>query len=75
MASVRMIIEQMDKTDIGRSIVVYNIPPGTKEETLFIHFQRQKNGGGDVSSVNIVQNLCEDGVTAIVTFEQTESEL
>ena len=75
MASVRTIIEQMSQTDIRRSIVVSNIPPETNEATLTIHFQRRKYGGGDVHSINILQDSLHDGATAIVTFEAAESKL
>lgn len=75
MASVRTIIEQMSQTDIRRSIVVSNIPPETSEATLTIYFQRRKYGGGDVLSINILQDSRHDGATAIVTFEAAESKL
>ncbi|KAK2554344.1 Uncharacterized protein P5673_024040 [Acropora cervicornis] len=73
MASVQALIEQMSQTDIRRSIVVSNIPPETREATLTIHFQRRKYGGGDVLSINILQDSRHDGATAIVTFEAAET--
>lgn len=75
MASVRTIIEHMSQTDIRRSIVVSDIPPETSEAALTIHFQRRKYGGGDVLSINILQDSRHDGATAIVTFEAAESKL
>ena len=76
MALIRTIIESMRKDEIEKSILVSNIPPGTKEDSLFIHFQRRKRGGGDVSSVKFLQEVSEDGtMTAIVTFEDAESKL
>ena len=76
MALIRTIIESMSKDEIEKSILVLNIPPRTKEDSLFIHFQRRKHGGGDVSSVKFVQEVSEDGtMTAIVTFEADESVL
>lgn len=53
------------------SIVVSNIPSGTKEEALVIHFQQRKHGGGDVSAIKLTQN----GDNAIITFEDEESKL
>ncbi|XP_068724855.1 uncharacterized protein [Montipora capricornis] len=73
MALIRTIIESMRKDEIEKSILVLNIPPGTKEDSLFIHFQRGKHGGGDVSSVKFLQGVSEDGTTAIVTFEDAET--
>ncbi|XP_068724864.1 uncharacterized protein [Montipora capricornis] len=74
MALIRTIIESMRKDDIEKSMLVSNIPPGTKEDSLFIHFQRRKHGGGDVSSVKFMQEVSEDGtMTAIVTFEDAET--
>lgn len=75
MASVGTIIEQMSQTDIRRSIVVSDIPPGASKAALTIHFQRRKYGGGDVLSINILQDSRRDGATAIVTFEAAESKL
>ena len=69
MASVRSIIKKLSKEDIARSILVSNIPSGTKEEALVIHFQQHKHGGGDVSSVVFTQDRHE----AIITFEDAVS--
>lgn len=51
----------------ARSVVVSNISPQTTAENIVIHFQRQKNGGGEIDHVHIP----EKG-TAIVTFESSE---
>ena len=75
MALIRAIIESMRRDEIEQSVLVLNIPPGTTEDSLFIHFQRRKHGGGDVSSVKFLQGVSEDGTTAIVTFEDAESKL
>ena len=56
MTSLRSILRKIDKDDIMESIVVSNIPPGTKEEALVIHFQQRKHGGGDVSAIKLTQN-------------------
>lgn len=71
MTSLRSILRKLDKDDIMESIVVSNIPPGTKEEALVIHFQQRKHGGGDVSAIKLTQN----GDNAIITFEDEESKL
>ena len=71
MACSRLSRGKVSKDDILKSIVVSNIPPGTKEEALVIHFQQRKHGGGDVSSIS----LAENGNSAIVTFEDAESKM
>ena len=71
MASSRLSRGRISKDDILKSIVVSNIPPGTKEEALVIHFQQRKHGGGDVSSISLTTN----GNSAIVTFEDAESKM
>lgn len=71
MACSRLSRGKISKGDILKSIVVSNIPPGTKEEALVIHFQQRKHGGGDVSSISFTAN----GNSAIVTFEDAESKM
>ena len=71
MASSRLSRGKISKDDILKSIVVSNIPPGTKEEALVIHFQQRKHGGGDVSSISLAAN----GNSAIVTFGDAESKM
>ena len=71
MASSRSVRRKISKEDILKSIVVSNIPPGTKEEALVIHFQQRKHGGGDVSSISLTAN----GDSATVTFEDAEGKM
>lgn len=49
------------------SVIVKNLSPATKEETIFIHFQKRRNGGGEVESVRLLR----EGV-AVVTFETSQ---
>ena len=51
----------------GSSVVVSNIPPQITAENIVIHFQRQKNGGGEIDHVHIPKKG-----TAVVTFESSE---
>jgi len=60
-------IQLLDEEQAARSIVVSNISPQTTKEDVTIHFQRQKNGGGEIRSVHIP----EKG-TAVITFEEIE---
>ena len=71
MASSYSSYGKKSKEDILKSIVVSNIPPGTKEEALVIHFQQRKHGGGDVSSIALAGN----GDNAVVTFEDAKSKM
>lgn len=51
----------------SNSVIVKNLSPATREETIIIHFQKKKNGGGEVERVR----LLSEGV-AVVTFEKSE---
>lgn len=51
----------------SNSVIVRNLSPSTREETIIIHFQKQRNGGGEVDGVR----LLSEGV-AVVTFEKPE---
>ena len=51
----------------SNSVVVKNLSPATREETVIIHFQKKRNGGGEVERVR----LLSEGV-AVVTFEKSE---
>ena len=57
----------LTKDQAERSVVVQNIPPNAAADSIVIHFQRQKNGGGEVDHVHIP----EKG-TAVITFESSE---
>ena len=59
----------MREEDILKSIIVSDITPGTKEESIVIHFQQRKYGGGDVMSVKFAKG----GDKAVITFEEIES--
>ena len=60
-------IQLLEKEQAARSIVVSNISPQTTKEDVTIHFQRQRNGGGEIVAVNIPK----EG-TAVITFEENE---
>ena len=49
-----------------RTIVVSNVPADVGEDELTIHFQKEKNGGGDVDHVMV------DGSVAFVIFDLPE---
>lgn len=51
----------------SNSVIVKNLSPATSEDTIMIHFQRKRNGGGEVERVR----LLSEGV-AVVTFEKSE---
>ena len=60
----------IDPTSISRSICVAGFPTGTKSEDLIIHFQRKKNGGGDIESITINKRG-----TAVITFDNPDGEI
>ena len=49
-----------------KTVVVLNFPADIGEEELTIHFQKEKNGGGDVDEVVV------DGSVAFVVFDSPE---
>ncbi|KAJ7385196.1 Poly (ADP-ribose) polymerase [Desmophyllum pertusum] len=53
-----------EDTASNNSVIVKNLSPVTSKETIIIHFQKRRNGGGEVDSVR----LLSEGV-AVVTFE------
>jgi hypothetical protein len=52
--------------DPKRTVVVLNFPSNVGEDELTIHFQMERNGGGDVEDVVL------DGSVAFVTFDMLE---
>ena len=49
---------------VGRKILVSGLPVGTTENSVHIHFQKKKNGGGEVERII----LLNEG-KALVLFE------
>ena len=56
-----------DDTFAARSVVVSGLPLETRKETVIIHFQKRKHGGGEIDSVELVSEE-----TAVVTFDEIE---
>ena len=54
--------------DAKRTVVLLNFPPDARKEELTIHFQKERNGGGDVDEIV----LKEDGSVAFITFDFPE---
>lgn len=57
----------LTREQAARSLVVTNIAPQTTDEDIVIYFQRQRNGGGEISHVHIPSKG-----TAVVTFDENE---
>lgn len=58
----------INPTSISRSIVVTGFLVSTKcAEELIIHFQRKRNGGGDIDSITVSKKG-----TAVITFDKPE---
>ena len=57
----------LTREEAERSVVVSNIAPKTSDKDIVIYFQRQRNGGGDISRVRV-----PDKGTAVVTFDRKE---
>ena len=60
-------IQLLEEEQAARSIVVSNISPQTTKEGLMIHFQRRKNGGGEIDHIHIPKKG-----SAVITFEKGE---
>jgi hypothetical protein len=52
--------------DAERTVVILNFPSNVGEDELTIHFQKERNGGGDVDDVVLL------GSVAFVTFDSRE---
>ena len=60
-------IEKSESTEKARTIVVTDLPEGATENSVHIHFQKKKNGGGEVEKVVVLP-----GNTALVVFQHPE---
>ncbi|CAB4023539.1 poly [ADP-ribose] polymerase 14-like isoform X2 [Paramuricea clavata] len=62
--------EESEKENVekSRTILVSNLPDGVTESGFHIHFQKKKNGGGEVEKVTVLP----EGNTALVVFEDPE---
>ena len=56
-----------ESIDESRAILVSDLPAGTSESTVHIHFQKKKSGGGEIEKVIILE-----GNKAMVVFEELE---
>lgn len=61
----------IDPTSVCRSIYVTGFKATPKPDHLILHFQRRKNGGGDIDSVVISSKLC----AAAITFDRPEGKI
>ncbi len=57
-------------TEKARTIVVSDLPEGATENSVCIHFQKKKNGGGEVEKVALLPEN-----TALVVFQDPEGSL
>ena len=57
----------IDTTSVPRCIYVTGFPATTKSADLIIHFQRMKNGGGDIEFFHISKRRA-----AVITFDNPE---
>lgn len=62
---------ELDEEQAERSIVVSNIPDNLTYKDVIIHFQKERNGGGEVDSARYPD--LRDRSTVIVTFCGPES--
>lgn len=59
----------------GRTVCVYGLPANVDHERLrdklLIHFLRERNGGGEVTSVTIIGRTPQ---RALITFEESRGQ-
>ena len=60
--------EDLNEETASRSIVVSNIPPEVPGEQLLIHFQRKRNGGGEIDRICMIE---ADG-NAVIIFDEAD---
>ena len=60
----------IDPALVSRSVYVTGFKSTAKSENLIIHFQRTKNGGGDIDSIIISKRGA-----AVITFDNPEGKL
>ncbi len=60
-------IQLLDEEQAAKSVVISNIAPQSTKESVTIHFQKRKNGGGDIDHVYIPKKG-----TAVITFDSSE---
>ncbi|XP_028398977.1 uncharacterized protein LOC114522486 [Dendronephthya gigantea] len=59
--------EEERKSDKERTVLVFDLPDGTTENGVHIHFQKKKNMGGEIEKTVILP-----GNRAVVVFEDSE---
>ena len=57
----------IDPSRVSRSVYVTGYKPTTKSDDLIIHFQRTRNGGGDIDSI-----VMSKRGAAVITFDNPE---
>ena len=60
----------IDPSQVSRSIYVTGYKLTTKSEDLIIHFQRSRNGGGDIDNIIVSKRGA-----AVITFDSPEGKM
>ena len=60
-------LEGLDEETATRSVLIHGIPAQVRDEDIIIHFQKGKNGGGEIDHVR----FAVDG-KAVITFNSCE---
>ena len=63
-------IGDIDTASISRSVFVTGFRPATKPADYIIHFQRNKNGGGDIDRIIVSKKG-----TAVITYDDPKGEM
>ena len=62
-----MVINVEKSMKRSATIFVFGLPEGSTENSVHIHFQKRKNGGGDIKEVEMLE-----GGKAMITFEDSQ---
>ena len=59
--------QEFKDVELQRKVLVTGLPEGVTENSVFIHFQKKKNGGGEIKRVTLFA-----GGKAMILFEDAE---
>ena len=60
-------VENTESSRESRTVTVFGLPEGSTKDSVHIHFQKRKNGGGDIQKVEMLG----EG-KAMIIFEDPE---
>ena len=65
---VKLQSPERENIDKSRTVLVSDLPEGASESDVHVHFQKNRNGGGEVEKVTLLQEENK----ALVVFEDPQ---